>query len=903
MKKIILILILQLLVLSGIAQTNVIYGNVANYISAPQKRVAVTVTLLAPNPRYSGNSIIRQDAISVMTDTNGNFSLTNLLFGYYRLDVAGAIGTPNTFWVQENTIGVVPIVSLISNSKVQPPNPATNYYTMPQVDALIAGVQGGSGSGTGGFTNAGGVTAGWLTNQTFSTTGSNDIRHIIGSIIATNEPAYALTAGQAAQADYASSANTAASASSSPNGRNLDSVLTNLTATFGGSATGSVSVVNGNVTLNIGASNSVASGSSGFSTNALTATNAPDGNRLLSGLQTTNAFNSLIAASGAVTNDAAVASFIAARPTLSARAKDLLAGSVAEITAAGYRSRLLDMWPLYTMAGPLFGTNQTSLNSNLWTGWNQAVTGAYPNLNNGTVTASNQLTIAPINGAFTIGIVVKTPQLWNSTGSAISEYRFPYFVLKNTNNLSFFSLVANAPSQDVIAIISGTNYAYSVGNNYTANSLAPQTTAGFTQKPAQTTNRRTYVLSFNGTNRVCVWVNGEPCAVNGGSVNTAFLSFTNSFSLTNNTVNSLFLGYEPYFATNYDSANKNGFAGNIMSLALFSGACEENTFTANGTVIVPPMVNAITKSLRWLEPSDTEVIFTGTSMFSPDFGIGNTATNIPSQTYALLHPQWPIQDYSRAGSELSCMTNMGSTSTKVSVAKLSDVPVYRFSFNHFNCLPWWVKCVEITDHGRNDASKLTTAQIHDQIDSFYGPLKTNGATVVWVSDSIPTTNGGSSTLAAQQATIQLAFSMKTNRSISRYVGNHKYVSPGGIIDANNLALSTGAHWDGSNQGLADWMVRQQCLSYDGIPFYYPLPGTTSVSNYPVTLSGNPASWTNNLVATDTIFTYSGGTVTGIGVNGASYPLSTSGGTITLQPFEWISFTNSGVPTAVYKPVP
>ena len=72
------------------AQTNVIYGNVASYTQKAVSGVTVTATLLAPNPRTSGNQIIRQDAVGVLTDTNGNFAFTNLLYGYYSLNVSGA---------------------------------------------------------------------------------------------------------------------------------------------------------------------------------------------------------------------------------------------------------------------------------------------------------------------------------------------------------------------------------------------------------------------------------------------------------------------------------------------------------------------------------------------------------------------------------------------------------------------------------------------------------------------------------------------------------------------------------------------------------------------------------------------------------------------------------------------
>lgn len=119
-----------------------LYGVVADYGLRPQNRVSVTLTLIYPNPRSVGNILVRQDPIGVNTITNGYFAFTNIQWGHYSLSIGG-VGTVQDVWVQTNTSGTVAIAGLVSNSAAIPPNPSTNYYTMSQVDALLAGVVAG----------------------------------------------------------------------------------------------------------------------------------------------------------------------------------------------------------------------------------------------------------------------------------------------------------------------------------------------------------------------------------------------------------------------------------------------------------------------------------------------------------------------------------------------------------------------------------------------------------------------------------------------------------------------------------------------------------------------------------------------------------------------------------------
>ena len=149
-------LLFALLLFAGLgglfAQTNVLTGTVVNYGISPQTNVAVALTLVSPNPRIVDGEFVRRDPIVTYSSTNdGSFSFTNIIWGKYTLSLAGRTPTEFTLYVQTNTTGVVPLGSLATTVTPLPPNPATNYYTMPQVDALLAGVTGGSSSLTNAF--------------------------------------------------------------------------------------------------------------------------------------------------------------------------------------------------------------------------------------------------------------------------------------------------------------------------------------------------------------------------------------------------------------------------------------------------------------------------------------------------------------------------------------------------------------------------------------------------------------------------------------------------------------------------------------------------------------------------------------------------------------------------------
>ena len=132
-----LLVIVWLVTLACQAQTltNVIYGNVGDYGLAPQRKVNVTLTLVSPNPRTINNIQIRQDPISIPSDTNGYYAFTNIQWGSYTYSLSGQSGTVFKLQIFTNDNGSIPISSRTYTVAVAQPNPASNYYTMSQSDA------------------------------------------------------------------------------------------------------------------------------------------------------------------------------------------------------------------------------------------------------------------------------------------------------------------------------------------------------------------------------------------------------------------------------------------------------------------------------------------------------------------------------------------------------------------------------------------------------------------------------------------------------------------------------------------------------------------------------------------------------------------------------------------------
>lgn len=103
-----------------------------------------TLTPIAPASRSISTNLFSKEPKSLQTSTDGVCTFSNVVWGYYRLDLA-----PNNSWnllLGTNQSGTVSAAALITNAAAYPPDPATNYYTMAQTDALLDSIEVGSGT-------------------------------------------------------------------------------------------------------------------------------------------------------------------------------------------------------------------------------------------------------------------------------------------------------------------------------------------------------------------------------------------------------------------------------------------------------------------------------------------------------------------------------------------------------------------------------------------------------------------------------------------------------------------------------------------------------------------------------------------------------------------------------------
>lgn len=141
MKRLLILSVLLLAAFSSHSQTNVLYGYVKTFGLLVDTNVSMELDLLSPINRTWNGVAISNDPIYANESTNGYFSFTNVLWGKYKLRANDGSGTSWTVTIPANLTNAVPIASYIGNAAL-PPDPATNYYTQAQVDALISGSSG-----------------------------------------------------------------------------------------------------------------------------------------------------------------------------------------------------------------------------------------------------------------------------------------------------------------------------------------------------------------------------------------------------------------------------------------------------------------------------------------------------------------------------------------------------------------------------------------------------------------------------------------------------------------------------------------------------------------------------------------------------------------------------------------
>lgn len=146
-------------------QTNTLTGNIASFNMQGRTNVTMTMQITYPLNRTINGVFISNDPITANSDANGDFVFTNVQWGKYVLrpkDSTGAVWLPE---VGTNVSGTVSLASLCKPSSAIPPNPSTNYYTMSQINALVAAIEAGAALPT---TNAANLTEGILPDARLS---------------------------------------------------------------------------------------------------------------------------------------------------------------------------------------------------------------------------------------------------------------------------------------------------------------------------------------------------------------------------------------------------------------------------------------------------------------------------------------------------------------------------------------------------------------------------------------------------------------------------------------------------------------------------------------------------------------------------------------------------------------
>jgi hypothetical protein len=119
------------------AQANVLSGRSTNFGLQPNTNVQMVLEIIYPVNRTWNGNLVSDDPILAQESTSGYFSFTNILWGRYKLYANDGSGTAWTVTVPAGLSNTVPIASLIGSGKL-PIDPATNYYTMSQIDSKLA---------------------------------------------------------------------------------------------------------------------------------------------------------------------------------------------------------------------------------------------------------------------------------------------------------------------------------------------------------------------------------------------------------------------------------------------------------------------------------------------------------------------------------------------------------------------------------------------------------------------------------------------------------------------------------------------------------------------------------------------------------------------------------------------
>lgn len=119
------------------AQSNIIYGNISSLGFVGRTNLDLQLSIITPKHRKINNIQISDDPVPATTDMSGNYSFTNIAFGYYSLTASDSSGTRWPVLVFTDTTGSNNMSSLINYNVAIPPNSASNYYSIAQINQMF----------------------------------------------------------------------------------------------------------------------------------------------------------------------------------------------------------------------------------------------------------------------------------------------------------------------------------------------------------------------------------------------------------------------------------------------------------------------------------------------------------------------------------------------------------------------------------------------------------------------------------------------------------------------------------------------------------------------------------------------------------------------------------------------
>ena len=136
MKKIFLAIWISIFIVGTCgAQTNVIYGYIADLGLSPQAGVAVTLSAIDQNPILRNGIWVSKQPVTKYTDSNGFYSFKNVPFGQFEIDAGSSFVTG---YINPNTVGSNNVALLATNTyNINIVASGTNNITVAAADSTM----------------------------------------------------------------------------------------------------------------------------------------------------------------------------------------------------------------------------------------------------------------------------------------------------------------------------------------------------------------------------------------------------------------------------------------------------------------------------------------------------------------------------------------------------------------------------------------------------------------------------------------------------------------------------------------------------------------------------------------------------------------------------------------------